>query len=118
MLWDLINIKNVEKTFGSMGGDNLIGLKLMKKINDNCIYKCNEGIKCKCTNCSVCEHNPKKEKPKLKKYYASGKSLIDGEWQSCGWTIEANSFAEAAKIAEDDKTFKIHSLTSYNVGGV
>ncbi len=52
----------------------------------------------------------KKEENKSNLYYASGMSLVNGEWQSCGLTIEANSFSEAAKIAEDDKTFRIHSL--------
>lgn len=51
------------------------------------------------------------EEPKKKQYYASGMSLVNGKWQSCGWTIEAESFLEAAKIAEADKTFKIHSLS-------
>ena len=51
------------------------------------------------------------EEPKKKQYYASGMSLVDGKWQSCGWTIEADSFLEAAKIAEADKTFRIHSLS-------
>ena len=51
---------------------------------------------------------PKKE---LKRYYASGMLLINGKWQSCGWSIEAESFVEAAKIAEADKTFRIHSLS-------
>lgn len=50
------------------------------------------------------------EEPKKKRYYASGMSLVDGKWQSCGWTIKADSFLEAAKIAEADKTFRIHSL--------
>ena len=52
----------------------------------------------------------KVEEPKKKQYYASGMSLVNGKWQSCGWTIEANSFVEAAKIAEADKNFRIHSL--------
>lgn len=76
-----------------------------------CIYECNKGIKCECSDCSMCEHNPKKEETKKHLYYASGKSLIEGRWQSCGWTIEADSFLEAAKIAESDKTFRIHSLS-------
>lgn len=44
-------------------------------------------------------------------YYASGMELIDGRWQSCGWTIKANSFLEAAQIAESDEKFRIHSLS-------
>ena len=51
------------------------------------------------------------EEPKKKQYYASGISLVEGRWQSCGWLIEADSFAEAAQIAEADKTFRIHSLS-------
>lgn len=74
-----------------------------------CIYECNTGIKCECTDCNICKYNPKKEID-LKKYYASGMTLIEGKWQSCGWTIEAHSFAEAAQIAEDDLKFRIHSL--------
>lgn len=38
-------------------------------------------------------------------------TLIEGRWQSCGWTIEANSFVEAVKIAEADEKFRIHSLS-------
>ena len=26
----------------------------------NCIYECNKGIKCECSDCNICEHNPKK----------------------------------------------------------
>lgn len=26
-----------------------------------CIYECNKGIKCECSDCSVCKHNPKKK---------------------------------------------------------
>lgn len=51
------------------------------------------------------------ERSKLKSYYASGMSLINGSWQSCGWTIDAHSFAEAAQIAEKDETFRIHRLS-------
>lgn len=51
-----------------------------------------------------------KEEQKKKLYYASGMSFVEGRWASCGWTIEANSFAEAAQIAEADKNFRIHSL--------
>lgn len=47
----------------------------------------------------------------LKSYRASGMSLVEGKWQSCGWTIQAHSFTEASSIAENDKTFRIHSLT-------
>lgn len=50
-------------------------------------------------------------KKNLKQYYASGMTLINGSWKSCGWTIEAHSFAEAAQIAENDKTFRIHLLS-------
>lgn len=55
-------------------------------------------------------YNSKKEVPNKKLYYASGMTLIEGKWQSCGWNIEANSFVEAAQIAESDKNFRIHSL--------
>lgn len=75
-----------------------------------CMYELNKGIKCQSSDCSKCPYNPKKEEAK-KVYYASGMSLVDGKWQSCGWPIEANSFAEAAQIAEADKTFRIHSLS-------
>lgn len=51
---------------------------------------------------------PKKE---LKHYYASGMSLVEGKWQSCGWMIEAESFVEAVKIVESNKTFRLHSLS-------
>lgn len=51
------------------------------------------------------------EEPKKKQYYASGMSLVEGRWQSCGWTIEADSFLEAAKIADADETFRMHSLS-------
>ena len=74
-----------------------------------CIYECNIEIKCECNDCSICQYNPKKTT--LKQYYASGMTLIEGRWQSCGWTIEANSFVEAAKIAEADEKFRIHSLS-------
>lgn len=77
-----------------------------------CIYACNKGVVCNCPDCNVCEHNPKKEESQKKLYYASGMSLIEGRWQSCGWTIEATSFAEAAQIAEADETFRIHSLSN------
>lgn len=40
-----------------------------------------------------------------------GDDNLEGKWQSCGWTIEADSFLEAAKIVETDKTFRIHSLS-------
>lgn len=52
-----------------------------------------------------------KEETKLKQYHASGMALIEGRWQSCGWTIEASSFTEAAKIAEADEKFRLHSIT-------
>ena len=55
--------------------------------------------------------NISKEKDELKQYRASGMTFINGSWQSCGWTIEAHSFAEAAQIAENDETFRIHSLS-------
>lgn len=48
---------------------------------------------------------------KQKSYYASGMILVNGSWQSCGWNIKADSFTEAAQIAENDKTFRIHSLS-------
>lgn len=54
--------------------------------------------------------NTENKTPELKSYYASGMSLVNGRWQSCGWNIQASSFAEAARIAEEDKTFRIHSL--------
>ena len=38
-------------------------------------------------------------------------TLIDGKWLSCGWTIEEDSFVEAAQIAEADEKFRIHSLS-------
>ena len=56
-------------------------------------------------------YNSKKEVQNKKLYYASGMTLIEGKWQSCGWNIEANSFVEAAQIAESDKNFRIHSLS-------
>lgn len=79
----------------------------------DCIYECNrlKGIRCECSDCSICKHNPKKEESEKHLYYASGMSLIEGKWQSCGWTIEAKSFAEAARIAESDKNYRIHSLS-------
>ena len=58
--------------------------------------------------CFEQETNDKKD---LKQYYASGMTFINGSWKSCGWTIEAHSFAEAAQIAENDKTFRIHTLS-------
>ena len=76
-----------------------------------CIYECNKDIKCECYDCNSCEHNPKKENQKLKQYYASGMTFVEGRWQSCGWTIEAESFLEAAKIADADEKFRIHSLS-------
>jgi hypothetical protein len=60
---------------------------------------------------NVYKHNSNKENPDLKHYRASGMTLVDGNWQSCGWTIEASSFTEAAKIAEADETFRLHSLS-------
>ena len=75
-----------------------------------CVYECNKGIKCECSDCSICKYNPKKE-VNPKHYYASGMALVEGRWQSCGWTIEANSFAEAAQIAEADEKYRIHSLS-------
>lgn len=74
-----------------------------------CIYECNKGIKCECSDCNICEYNPKKE-ARQKQYYASGMMLVEGRWQSCGWMIKANSFVEAAQIAEADENFRIHSL--------
>lgn len=76
-----------------------------------CMYECNKGIKCECHDCNICINSPKKRDPELKLYYASGMTLIDGKWQSCGWTIEAKSFAEAARIADEDPTFRIHKLS-------
>jgi hypothetical protein len=63
-----------------------------------------------CNNCPVDKILHKESKPKQKTYYASGKSFIDGRWQTCGWSIEANSFEEAARIAEADENFRLHSL--------
>lgn len=75
-----------------------------------CIYECNKEIECKCSDCNICRYSPKKQ-TKKKYYYASGLMLMEGRWQSCGWSIEANSFAEAAQIAEADEKFRIHSLS-------
>lgn len=58
----------------------------------------------------VCKVNSGKE-TKLKRYYASGMVLVEDRWQSCGWSIEANSFVEAAQIAEADEKFRMHSLS-------
>ena len=54
----------------------------------------------------------KKQKRKKKQYYISGMSLVNGSWQSCGWTVEATSFTEAAQIVEADKTFRVHSISN------
>ena len=56
------------------------------------------------------EENTEKEETKKHLYYASGMSLVEGRWQSCGWTIEAESFLEAAKIAEADIVHNIEAL--------
>lgn len=53
----------------------------------------------------------KRKNQRKKTYHASGMTLVEGRWQSCGWTIEVNSFVEAAQIAEADETFRIHSLS-------
>ena len=74
-----------------------------------CIYECNRNVKCECSDCSTCRYNPKESKKK--QYYASGMALIEGKWMSCGWIIEADSFVEAAKIAEADEKFRVHSLS-------
>lgn len=74
-----------------------------------CIYECNKHISCTCSDCTNCKYNPLKD-DSSKLYYASGMILIDGSWQSCGWTIRANSFSEAAKIAEADENYRLHSL--------
>ena len=79
--------------------------------NHECLYECNKGIKCECSDCSICKHNPQRGKSKPKKYHASGMALIEGGWKPCGWIIEANSFAEAAQIAEADETYRLHSLS-------
>lgn len=50
-------------------------------------------------------------KPELKQYYVSGMAFIDGKWQSCVWKIEANSFVDAARKAEAEKTFRVHSIS-------
>ena len=88
----------------------MIGIMPIDK-EHGCIYECNKGIKCESSDCSTCEHNPKNKESKKKQYHASGMLLVGGRWQSCGWTIEANSFVEAAQIAEADEAFRIHSLT-------
>lgn len=75
-----------------------------------CIYEYNKGIECECPDCSICKHTPKME-IELKKYYASGMTLLEDRWVSCGWSIEAQSFVEAAQIAEADKKFRLHSLS-------
>jgi hypothetical protein len=46
-----------------------------------------------------------------KNFYLSGMSFVDGRWASCGWIIEAENFVEASKIAEADKTFRVHSIS-------
>lgn len=74
-----------------------------------CVYECNKEIKCECNDCGICKYNPKKST--LRQYYASGMTLVDDKWQSCGWMIEANSFVEAAQIAEADLKYRIHSLS-------
>ena len=51
------------------------------------------------------------EKSELHHYYASGMAFIEGRWKSCGWTIDAPSFIEAARIANSDDNFRIHSLS-------
>lgn len=56
--------------------------------------------------------DPEKKK---KSYYASGMALVNGQWQSCGWNIQATSFLEAAKIAASDPTFRVHSLSDNTV---
>ena len=76
-----------------------------------CMYECNKGVKCECSDCNTCNHNPKKEESKKKLFYATGMSLVEGQWQSCGWYIEAETFAEAAQIAAADSKFRIHSLS-------
>ena len=81
--------------------------------NHDCIYECNKGIKCECCDCDICEHNPNKKKAKHKHYYASGMTLIDGRWATCSWTIEANSFAEAAQIAKEANVQELW-LTHYS----
>lgn len=77
---------------------------------NKCVYECNKGIKREGSNCNICKYNPKKEVTR-KQYYASGMILVEDRWQSCGWTIEANSFVEAAQIAETDEKFRMHSLS-------
>ncbi len=51
------------------------------------------------------------EEKEVHKYYASGKSLINGKWCECGWTVEASSFTEAAQIIEQDATYKLRSIS-------
>ena len=45
-----------------------------------------------------------------KVYRASGVKLSNGEWWKCYWKIEANPLSEAAKIAESDNSFRLHSI--------
>lgn len=78
-------------------------------IEKYCIYECNKGVKCEYDSCDNCPNKPKSKK---KTYYASGMTLVDGRWQSCGWSIEAESFLEAAQIAYNDEKFRVHSLTT------
>ena len=52
----------------------------------------------------------KENKSNTKVYHASGVKLSNGEWWKCCRKIEANSLSEAAKIAESDNTFRLHSI--------
>lgn len=81
-----------------------------------CRYECREHEFCRgCTFIKTSSNNEKEKKEtkeeKLKNYYASGLTLVEGRWQSCGWNIQAHSFTEAAQIAENDEKFRLHSLS-------
>ena len=52
----------------------------------------------------------KENKSNTKVYHASGVKLSNGEWWKCCRKIEANSLSEAAKIAESDNSFRLHSI--------
>lgn len=56
------------------------------------------------------ENVNKKIKSGSNVYYATGMTLSNGEWKECYWKIKADSLSEAAKIAESDKAFYLHSI--------
>lgn len=84
-----------------------------------CRIECREHEFCRgCTFIKTSSNDEKErkketesEEDKLKIYHASGKSLVDGSWKTCGWDIQAHSFTEAAQIAENDEKFRLHSLS-------